>query len=175
MNRSKEEIKAEINDKTSYLYKHCLYADSTIEHQIVFYKNRLIHLIFSFFTSENNLGFCLTGFNRQIFIYKADFCTNNLLYDEERGPLSNYLYNRDKIMVHELVHSSMAAKLGYTNYRKLPKWLTEGYAEHIAHQSGDLCNYRETEYPYQPFYIQMENELTKHDGKIEELVNTFLK
>lgn len=145
---------------TNYFYKNCIYADSSIKHQIIFHTNPLIRRLI-FFTSDHNLGFCLTKFNRLILIYKVDFCTDgvpHIPYSEN----NLYLYCRNKIIIHELVHSSMVKKLGRERYYHLPIWVREGYAEWITHENNDyLCIFTKEQYPYQSYYSQFYNMVQK--------------
>lgn len=171
-----ETIKTQIRQATDYFYKNCLFADSSIRHQIIFYKNPILRFMVSLGTSDHNLGLCLTRINRLIFIYNVDFCTDgvptNLPYSEN----NLYLYRRNKIIIHELVHSSMVKKLGRERYYHLPIWVREGYAEWITHENNDyLCIFTKEQYPYQSYYSQFYNMVQKCNGNIAHLINDLEK
>lgn len=171
-----ETIKTQIIQATDYFYKNCLYADSSIKHQIIFYKNPLIRQLVLFYASKHNLGFCLTKFNRLILIYKVDFCTDGVPMHIPYSENNLYLYRRNKVIIHELVHSSMVAKLGHKRYYRLPVWVREGYAEWITHETDDyLCRFTKELYPYQGYYSQFYNAAQKYNGNVRHLINDLEK
>lgn len=171
-----ETIKTQIKQATDYFYKNCFYADSSIKHQIVFYKSPFVRKLTSLFTSEHNLGFCLTRFNRLIFIYKVDFCTDGVPTSIPYSENNLYLYSRNKIIIHELVHSSMVEKLGQERYYRLPIWAREGYAEWVAHETDDyICRFTKEQYPYQSYYSRFYTMVQKYNGNAEHLINDLDK